>query len=419
MSKLQRGAKPAETKKTGITRGAGTIFLALLLLLAAVAAFIFFRDSAPAKSIGQAKTNPSRQDADFNGRCETLHEAIDRILALQSMVVGDVHREEKEAPREKNQGLIRWNARSLLVEGSTAIKPETLRRHLEDGLKKSGGIVLKLESDQYQGYAVTRIDLGFRDQLGGGPLTIISDRIYMRASVQKPIAAAARHKSNPENRAEIGLIIDDFGFRQDMITEFSAIRRSFTFAVLPFKAYSKDAATKGLASGHQVILHLPMEPLSGTEPGEIPSTVQMGMTVEKIRELVERATAGLPGVIGVNNHQGSRATSDRKTMENVMQVLREEKLFFVDSRTHGRTVAADTARQTKIKTTENDLFLDGIADVAYIKKQLRSAGEMALRQGSVTVIGHARPKTAIALREVIPELEAKGIRFVFVSQLVR
>ncbi len=204
-----------------------------------------------------------------------------------------------------------------------------------------------------------------------------------------------------------------------MITEFSAIRRSFTFAVLPFKAYSKDAATKGLASGHQVILHLPMEPLSGTEPGEIPSTVQMGMTVEKIRELVERATAGLPGVIGVNNHQGSRATSDRKTMENVMQVLREEKLFFVDSRTHGRTVAADTARQTKIKTTENDLFLDGIADVAYIKKQLRSAGEMALRQGSVTVIGHARPKTAIALREVIPELEAKGIRFVFVSQLVR
>jgi len=120
MSKLQRGVKPGGTKKTGITRGAGTIFLALLLLLAAAAAFIFFRDSVPAQSIEQARTNPSRQDADFNGRCETLHEAIDRILALQSMVVSDVHREEKEAPREKNQGLIRWNARSLLVEGSAA-----------------------------------------------------------------------------------------------------------------------------------------------------------------------------------------------------------------------------------------------------------------------------------------------------------
>ena len=43
---------------------------------------------------------------------------------------------------------------------------------------------------------------------------------------------------------------------------------------------------------------------------------------------------------------------------------------------------------------------------------------MALRQGSITVIGHARPTTAAAMREVMPELEAKGIRFVFVSQLV-
>ena len=59
------------------------------------------------------------------------------------------------------------------------------------------------------------------------------------------------------------------------------------------------------------------------------------------------------------------------------------------------------------------------ADIAYIKKQLRTAGEMALKLGSVTVIGHARPTTAAALREIIPELEAKGIRFVFVSQLVR
>ena len=93
-------------------------------------------------------------------------------------------------------------------------------------------------------------------------------------------------------------------------------------------------------------------------------------------------------------------------------------MFFVDSRTHAKSVAADVDRQQKIKTTENDLFLDGIADVAYVKKQLRTAGEMALRQGSITVIGHARPTTAAAMREVMPELEAKGIRFVFVSQLV-
>ena len=106
-------------------------------------------------------------------------------------------------------------------------------------------------------------------------------------------------------------------------------------------------------------------------------------------------------------------------MEIVMRVLHEKALFFVDSRTSGQSVAAEVARREKIKTTENDLFLDGMAEEAYIKKQLRTAGDMALRLGSVTVIGHARPTTALALREVMPELEAKGIRFVFVSQVVR
>ena len=167
-----------------------------------------------------------------------------------------------------------------------------------------------------------------------------------------------------------------------------------------------------------MILHLPMEPLSGIDSSELSSTVKIDMDMIQVRELVDRATASLPGIIGINNHQGSRATADRKTMENVMRVLREKQLFFVDSRTHAKSVAADVARQQKIKTTENDLFLDGIADVAYVKKQLRTAGEMALRQGSITVIGHARPTTAAAMREVMPELEAKGIRFVFVSQLV-
>jgi polysaccharide deacetylase 2 family uncharacterized protein YibQ len=166
------------------------------------------------------------------------------------------------------------------------------------------------------------------------------------------------------------------------------------------------------------MLHLPMEPLSGIDPSEISSTVKMDMDTAQVRELIDRATASLPGIIGINNHQGSRATADRKTMENVMKVLREKQLFFVDSRTHAKSVAADVARQQKIKTTENDLFLDGIADAAYVKKQLRTAGEMALRHGSITVIGHARPTTAAAMREVMPELEAKGIRFVFVSQLV-
>lgn len=407
-------------KKHKEKRGAGAVLLALLLILAFVAgAFAFFRqpDSAPKSgSIPQVSIVDGK--ADFNPRCDSLHVAVDKAIASQNLIVSDVNREAKEALRQRNEGKILWNARSILIEGSGDGAAARLKRALEESIKASGGVVLAMEADHYHGFAVTRIDVGFEDQLGGGPLTIISDRLYIAES-QKKLDNVVRPKPRGDHKGEIALIIDDFGYRQDMIGEFASLRKPFTFAVIPFKPYSKEATAKALATGHQAILHLPMEPMSGTDPAEATITVQQGMNGTQIRELIDRATASLPGIIGVNNHQGSKATSDKRTMELVMRVLRDKSMFFVDSRTSGQSVAAETARREKVKTTENDLFLDGMADTAYIKKQLRTAGDMALKMGSVTVIGHARPTTIVALREIIPELEAKGVKFVFVSQLVR
>ncbi len=167
------------------------------------------------------------------------------------------------------------------------------------------------------------------------------------------------------------------------------------------------------------MLHMPMEPIAGADPNETSNTIHAGLSSGQMKALLDKALQNIPGVVGVNNHQGSRATADPKAMATFMQVMKPKKLFFVDSRTNGQSVAAETAKRDGIKTTENDLFLDGIHEESYVVRQLRTAGEHALRLGSITVIGHARPTTAAALRQMIPELEAKGIRFVFVSQLVR
>lgn len=417
MWKSQKGNKPKNKKHTGTSGGAGLILLALLLVLAG-AAYLVFQEQVSTPS---APGSPSgtKNETDFNLRCDSVHAIVDRVLAQQNLTVLDVQQEPKEVARQKSDGKIRWNARSSLIESTDTISAAGIRKALDAALKPSGGAVIKMEIDQYHGYAVTRLDIGFQDQLGGGPLTIISDRLYVVELARKPAILGPRQKTNTVHKGEIALIIDDFGYRQDMVAEFSAIRRPFTFAVIPYKTYSKDAAAKGLASGHQVMLHLPMEPISGVESSEIPITVRVGMNSGQLHELIDKATASLPGIIGVNNHQGSKATADRSTMEPVMKALRQKGLFFVDSRTNGRSVAAETARNEKVKTTENDLFIDGMADVAYIKNKLRAAGEMAIKMGSVTVIGHARPTTALALREMIPELESRGIQFVFVSQLVR
>ncbi|MBP2665457.1 MAG: protein of unknown function YibQ [Firmicutes bacterium] len=417
MWKSQKENKSQTKKNTASNRGAGTILLALLLVLLA-AAYLVFQQTGPTPPT-PGSTPAAKDDVDFNARCDALHAVIDKVLASQNLVVSDVRQEPKEAARQKAEGKIRWNARNSLIESSGGVSTGSIRTALEAALKQAGGIVLKSEPDQYHGFAVTRLDIGFQDQLGGGPLSIVSDRLYLVETPSKQTTQGNRQKTSSAHKGEIALIIDDFGYSHDMVTEFAAIRRPFTFAVIPLKQFSRDAAARGLASGHQVMLHLPMEPMSGIETSEVPTTIRVGMTSAQIGEIIDKATASLPGIVGVNNHQGSKATADRATMETVLRDIRQKGLFFVDSRTNGRSVAAETARREKVKTTENDLFLDGMADPAYIKKQLRAAGDMALRLGSVTVIGHARPATVAALREMIPELEARGIQFVFVSQLVR
>ena len=106
-------------------------------------------------------------------------------------------------------------------------------------------------------------------------------------------------------------------------------------------------------------------------------------------------------------------------MKNVMQVLKSKQLFFLDSRTNSQSVAGDTARQMGVHTADNQLFIDNVDDIAAVKKQIRTAKEMALHQGNAIIIGHARMNTAAAVRSMIPELENSGVQLVFLSQLVQ
>jgi len=218
--------------------------------------------------------------------------------------------------------------------------------------------------------------------------------------------------------AVMAIVIDDFGYNEEPISAFADIDRPLTFAVIPYHLFSHEAAMRGISSGHQVLLHLPMEPLDKAEQSE-ELTITVTMSEQDIRDMTKNAIAEIPGLIGVNNHQGSRATADWRVMNGVLSEIKSHNLFFVDSRTNSQSLAASAARQMGIRTGENELFLDNVDDVSAIKAQLRTAQNMAIKHGSVTVIGHARMKTARAVREMVSELEDNGVQLVFVSQLLQ
>jgi len=143
------------------------------------------------------------------------------------------------------------------------------------------------------------------------------------------------------------------------------------------------------------------------------------MSDSEIQEMTQKAIQSIPGLIGVNNHQGSRATADRRVMKVVLGELKGNSLFFFDSHTSSQSVGAETARQMGIRTEENQLFIDNTDEVSAVKAKLRTAQDMAIKYGSVIVIGHARMNTAMAVSEMVAELEAKGIQLVFLSQMLK
>ncbi len=356
---------------------------------------------------------------DFTDATKKIHSAVDSVLAKNGFSIKETKETTKEVPRKNIEGTIRWHTRQLLITVPAEASAESIKEIFASAVHNADGQVFSSQPDTYQGVAVVRIDIGLKDQLAKEDITIISDRVYLTQG--KPLSPKTNNidaKNDGSIKGKMAIIIDDFGYNQESIAAFAALNRPITFAVIPYRPFSNEAAAKGLSSGNQVILHLPMEPLSQSAQSE-KLTVSVNMSNEEIQKMVKQAIQSVPGIIGVNNHQGSRATADRRVMEDVLAVLKENHLFFVDSRTNSQSIAAETARQMGIRTGENELFLDNTDEVSAVKAKLRTAQEMAIKHRTVTVIGHARMNTAVAVKEMIPELESQGIQLVFVSQLLQ
>jgi polysaccharide deacetylase 2 family uncharacterized protein YibQ len=233
-----------------------------------------------------------------------------------------------------------------------------------------------------------------------------------------PVPAKSRQPSVTENAhgARLALIVDDCGQWLQTERAFIALPIPLTLSILPGVRYTSLIATEAAQAGKGVMLHLPMEPVSHLDPG--PGKITTEMSDQQIDARVRSDLAQVPLARGVNNHEGSKATADMRVMRDVASVLVEHgKLFFVDSRTGADSVAAQAARAAGLPAASRDVFLDDRENVAYTEGQLREAAEIARRTGSAIAIGHPRETTLEAVRAMIPQLQADGIRFVLVQDL--
>src|SRR5579862_6870612 len=215
---------------------------------------------------------------------------------------------------------------------------------------------------------------------------------------------------------KLAIILDDMGYDRAAADAAFALQFPITLSVIPHLPLSAEVAEEAYRRGDQVLLHLPMEAEAG-EKAE-PIELRVGMKADQVERDLDGMLETVPHAAGVNNHQGSRATADATLMAELMPALRRRGLFFIDSRTTAATVAHDIAEKAGVPSASRKVFLDDMPKRDAILAQLDLAARDAARDGFAIAIGHPHPETIAALAEAAPRLEARGVQFVFVSQVV-
>ncbi|KPB88322.1 YibQ protein product [Pseudomonas syringae pv. maculicola] len=224
-------------------------------------------------------------------------------------------------------------------------------------------------------------------------------------------AAPAEDNGKPP-KAYLSLIIDDLGQNPARDSRTLALPGPVTLAIMPDTPHATEFARKAHRAGKTVMLHMPMDPATG------PYAWHPELPLPELESRLNAALLKVPYAAGINNHMGSRMTAEPVAMAWLMAELQRRHLFFVDSRTSAKTVAAAEAQRIGLASVSRDVFLDDERTAEAINRQLQSAIKIARKHGSAVVIGHPYPVTLDVLERELPKLKDQGVEWIDLRSMI-
>lgn len=206
----------------------------------------------------------------------------------------------------------------------------------------------------------------------------------------------------------IAIVIDDLGINAARTVQAIALPANMTLSFLPYPARSRELSRRAHLAGHEVIVHLPMQPTGNENPGE--RALKTGLPSDELQQRLGWALSRVSDYDGVNNHMGSRFTTSRPDLLPVMRELKARGLFFLDSRTTTKTQVEKVAQEVGMLSGRRDVFIDDDQSAAAIARQIQLIEDMARKNGNVIAIGHPYPETLKALTKWSRTIKERGFR---------
>ena len=199
-------------------------------------------------------------------------------------------------------------------------------------------------------------------------------------------------------RGRLAIVIDDVGREMVQLKRLLRLPASLTYAILPHAPHTKASLARIRRTGREYILHLPMQPESGSQITDEPIVLRTGKPVAPV---LDECLRRVPGAKALNNHMGSLYTSRPDAVRALVDMVRRRGLWLLDSRTSPNSRMCTVASRLGVTCVSRDLFLDDPNDTATIRDRLLVAAKRARQRGWAVAIGHPHPSTVNVLESVL------------------
>ena len=214
-----------------------------------------------------------------------------------------------------------------------------------------------------------------------------------------------------KGKAKLAIIIDDVSFLHE-VKGIKKIPFKVTPSFFPPTKFHPD--TLKLSNEFKfAMIHLPLEAMGFIHPE--PRTLHANDSKSVIKKRIMQIKKEFPKIKYYNNHTGSKFTSNLRAMQDLISIMKNENLHFIDSRTTAQTKAGIVSKNLHVRLLSRDVFLDNIAKPKKIIKQLKKAVQIAKRKGYAIAIGHPHPntlKTLIGAKKYL-----KNVKLVYINEL--
>lgn len=215
---------------------------------------------------------------------------------------------------------------------------------------------------------------------------------------------------------KIALLIGGMGLNESLTrTAINRLPPEVSLGFAPYGENLQQQANDARSRGHELYIHLPMEPFGypSIDPG--PHTLLTSVPPQKNLDSLHWHLSRFAGYAGVTNYLGAQFASNNDAISPILKELGKRGLIYVDDGSKGLSRATQLAGILGLNARSAVVSLDGDGSPASVLAALKKLEAQARHSGMAIATGSGLPATIEAIDQWAQGLAGRNILLVPVS----